>query len=100
MGDVKVMGEHNACSAGKSGAQGIGGNFVFTNSQAGTAVGRVLKVHDKKQDDDHNPENVGEAGQTGNTHETGSAAHIIDVQDTDTDYFAQTQGSNGQIVTV
>ena len=43
-----------------------------------------IPVYNKENDEDHNPENPGEIGQTGYAHQSGSTAHIIDIQDTDT----------------
>ena len=102
MGDEEVMGEQHPGSPCKGSAQGkghdfvFGGvdahgvrrNFVFADGQAGPAVGRVLKVFDKEQYGDHQPEGDGEVGHTGNAHQTGSTADIFNIEDADTDDFA------------
>ena len=98
MCNIKVMREQYACSAGKSSPQRKRHNFVFVVSipivSAAISFSRIarqqrpgaefLKFFNKENDEDHNPENPGEIGQTGYAHQSGSTAHIIDIQDTDT----------------
>ena len=82
-----TQGERQYFIFGSVNTHGICCDFVFTNCQAATTRSRVLEVFNEENNRYHNPEYISEGGHTGNTHQTGSTANVIDVQDADTNNF-------------
>src|SRR5262245_878098 len=79
-------------------AHGFGGDFVVANRDEGASVARLDDIadgHDRDQHEKIDPEEITELR---DSRKTARPANGVDVEDEDSDDFAEAEGDDGEVV--